>query len=292
MSWNPRRLAAVDVHGGDDPILLWLPAEAVARIVDGIAAGAIEYTDEKPTQPVVVGLGTPIATTHGEVSVLVGRVGEPWELVATSARAVANPAPVVTDRATLMDNVLANITPDMLRSNRMVSAFTRSGADVGEVFLDAKTGDPIFSGPPPSDWTCGEMLPGQMLRGILHQALYGEDARLLGALHRAAWTLYCEPVEREITATELVGQRVSTGKGRRGRDYDVSVIDVRSPSGVRYRPTGEPIEHDHRWIRRGHWRRQAFGKGHAERRRIWIEQQVCGPADKPLINKTKVNVVR
>jgi hypothetical protein len=48
----------------------------------------------------------------------------------------------------------------------------------------------------------------------------------------------------------------------------------------------------HRFLRRGHWRKQWMGSDlHGDRRqvRIWIHPTICGPADKPLILRSHVN---
>lgn len=47
-----------------------------------------------------------------------------------------------------------------------------------------------------------------------------------------------------------------------------------------------------RWIVRGFWREQPYGKGHALRRRQWIPPFVKGPSDKPLIRKETVRILR
>lgn len=44
----------------------------------------------------------------------------------------------------------------------------------------------------------------------------------------------------------------------------------------------------HRWIVRGHWRRQPCGPGRQERRPIWIEPHIKGPEDAPLLGGEKV----
>lgn len=77
---------------------------------------------------------------------------------------------------------------------------------------------------------------------------------------------------------------------------NVRVVDVRehdepereaSADGVRkYRP------YDHRFIVSGHWREQAYGPNHSERRRQWIAPFVKGPRDKPLVLKDTVRVWR
>lgn len=57
-------------------------------------------------------------------------------------------------------------------------------------------------------------------------------------------------------------------------------------------PDEKGREYTHRWIVRGFWREQPYGKDHAKRRRQWIPPFVKGPADKPLIRKETVRIWR
>jgi hypothetical protein len=50
-------------------------------------------------------------------------------------------------------------------------------------------------------------------------------------------------------------------------------------------------EHAYRWWVRGHWRRQAFGTGRQQRRLIYIDPQLRGPAGKPVKATTTVRVL-
>lgn len=54
----------------------------------------------------------------------------------------------------------------------------------------------------------------------------------------------------------------------------------------------EKRAYSHRWIVSGHFRNQAFGQNWSEHRVIWIPPYVAGPADKPLVIKEKVTVIR
>lgn len=42
------------------------------------------------------------------------------------------------------------------------------------------------------------------------------------------------------------------------------------------------VDHDHRWIVQGHWRRQPYGPGRSLRRLQWINPFIKGPEDMPL----------
>jgi hypothetical protein len=52
------------------------------------------------------------------------------------------------------------------------------------------------------------------------------------------------------------------------------------------------VEWQGQWIVNGFWRWQAFGPGRTERKRIWVDGFVKGPADKPLIKRKRVYSVR
>lgn len=46
--------------------------------------------------------------------------------------------------------------------------------------------------------------------------------------------------------------------------------------------SGEPVEWSCSWVVRGHWRQQACGPNHSERRPVFVLPHVKGPDDKPL----------
>jgi hypothetical protein len=70
---------------------------------------------------------------------------------------------------------------------------------------------------------------------------------------------------------------------RKLRPTEVTVIHLR-----RHRPGGpeheeRSIEWDHRWLVRGHWRKQPYGpKDNPSYRQIWISPYVKGPENKPI----------
>lgn len=114
------------------------------------------------------------------------------------------------------------------------------------------------------------------------------------ALLRAMFALWMEPHVVESSAPRVSPlDRVSARVSEQARR--VRVVDVRErvgdgverdPSGRKYRP------YDHRFIVSGHWREQAYGPNHSERRRQWIAPFVKGPRDKPLVLKDTVRVWR
>lgn len=70
------------------------------------------------------------------------------------------------------------------------------------------------------------------------------------------------------------------------REHDEPEREVATDGVRKYRPD------DHRFIVSGHWRGQAYGPNHSERRRQWIAPFVKGPRDKPLVLKDTVRVWR
>lgn len=76
---------------------------------------------------------------------------------------------------------------------------------------------------------------------------------------------------------------------KKGQTSTVTVVDLRAPQHV---DTGERSEsgrvYTHRWIVRGHWRNQAYGKSHAQRRITWVPSYTKGPAGMPLKETERV----
>lgn len=113
------------------------------------------------------------------------------------------------------------------------------------------------------------------------------DQRITAYLS-TAWLLLGQPLLVESTTELHHGGKVS---GKR-KPAPVTIVDLR-----RVRHTDTPSGHsgrsyDHRWVVRGHWRNQAWGKGRAERRPVWIAPYVKGPDDAPFVVTEKVNVWR
>jgi hypothetical protein len=74
-------------------------------------------------------------------------------------------------------------------------------------------------------------------------------------------------------------------------DQRVTVIELRRREGVPH-PEGEGVDWQHRWIVRGHWRKQPCKvEGEWSHRVIWIDPYVKGPEDKPLIMRDRVNAL-
>lgn len=126
------------------------------------------------------------------------------------------------------------------------------------------------------------------------------------------WTLMDQRItDVDSWAPANRGDRKTVARSarRRAEPPDIVTVNLRRP---RRPPTedggdGLAVEHDHRWIRSAHWRWQWYPsyrgpcthcrvdngrpcmREDGEHRRIWIDEQVCGPEDKPL--KPRSNVV-
>jgi hypothetical protein len=90
--------------------------------------------------------------------------------------------------------------------------------------------------------------------------------------------------------TRLVPKTPGARKAaKKGRTTEVTVVDLRAPHHVE---TGDASEsgrvYTHRWIVRGHWRNQAHGKNHAQRRITWVPSYTKGPAGMPLKETERV----
>lgn len=102
----------------------------------------------------------------------------------------------------------------------------------------------------------------------------------------AALMLFTDSEARSDAAC-VYERRTVPLKGKKGRglkrEADVHVIDVkRSLASVPRDSEGGSVEHDYRWVVRGHWRNQRHGKGLALTKRIWVQAHIAGPDDKPL----------
>ena len=73
----------------------------------------------------------------------------------------------------------------------------------------------------------------------------------------------------------------------------VTLIDIRRPQRAPHDPseaTGER-QYNRRWWVGGHWRQQACGPNHSQRKPIYVAPYIKGPEDKPLSSE-RVNVWR
>lgn len=283
MSWNPRRFAVLvgDKKLGDGgQRLLWVTESAQNRINSACDNDIIQMTAAPiPETGLIIGLARPLETSHGLVSII-------W--VAGSGDIEENYVVDAGDRG--VDNSQARTIARQIVAAGVVPVwlFDRSGMSwLGTTFLHRNVNGPnryLNFG--------GAQEPGKQEQGA---ELPHNDGTRVSDLVGGTWSLLNEPVEVEVTATQVRTETVSVGKKRKASDQDVSVIDVRmrrsSSEGVPD-SLSSCVEHDYRWSVRGHWRNQPFGPGRAHRRRIWIESYVAGPEDKPMKSRIAVTVLR
>lgn len=126
----------------------------------------------------------------------------------------------------------------------------------------------------------------------LDYALFPEQVSLL-ALLASAWHLMMIPTlaERRQLDAEWGGRPTPQTKP----DRLVTTIDLRPLRQVTTPDDDSDGEKRRLTVRhyvRGHWRNQAHGPGLAERRLVYVEPYIKGPADAPLVDHEKVMVWR
>src|SRR5262245_21691422 len=86
-------------------------------------------------------------------------------------------------------------------------------------------------------------------------------------------------------------RRLHAKRPHRLRNTAVTVIEFRRMKGDYAEGTGRT--YSHRFLRRGHWRRQPYKRddGTWDRRRIYIHPTIVGDPDKPLILRNHVNAL-
>jgi len=132
----------------------------------------------------------------------------------------------------------------------------------------------------PQGWTAEEMTPTM-----------GPDPTIAWLV--STLRIMQQPLARVEREGLPAGVRKNLSKmPKRVKNTRVTVIDFRRRVGEREH--GEGREFSHRFLRRGHWRRQWMGSekdGTRRQARIWIHPTVVGPEDKPLILRDHVNAL-
>lgn len=101
-----------------------------------------------------------------------------------------------------------------------------------------------------------------------------------------------------MTSQTALGAADGVGAPRSSTDEPpkppgVILIDLLRPPGTTARGAGlQSRDHDFRWWVCGYWRMQPCGPGNIERKLVYVRPHTKGPADKPLVNPTRVYVVR
>lgn len=278
MSWSPRAFARLTADWGGERV--WLTADAAARIREGLRVGAIEIPPAF-TVPENMHVGFRDGVTMGGLPFLGVSLAPTGLCLATLDMVV---------RMLNVSESARNATADLFTECTVAQCFGEGGRAEGRLYsvkvdaLGAVEDVTVVDGYGPNAGT--------------RTAPRGSADHAALELALAAAVLFTSPTERGITATTATRTAVATGPkktGPRARPVDVSVIDVRAPIAHTQSATGTgraPVEHDHRWTRRGHYRMQPFGPGRGQRRKQWIWPQVCGPEDKPLLTRPKVHVLR
>jgi hypothetical protein len=120
------------------------------------------------------------------------------------------------------------------------------------------------------------------------------DASPLVSVVGAAWLLMGQPTVAATRALEASPARTAGASATTGSDPDrVSIIELRRPMSPPREQDGSSSDrqYHHRWWVGGHWRQQACGPNHADRRPKWIAPYVKGPEGAPL-TKDRVHVWR
>lgn len=136
-----------------------------------------------------------------------------------------------------------------------------------------------------------------MPRSVANDAAFAREANVFERVLRAVWALSAEPTvctvdrpNRPDGLDPLPPRMVDNAV----RDVRMVILreNIHSPRNGAESDSGSRREYSHRFIVRGFWRNQAYGKNHELRRRQWIPPFVKGPADKPLIAKDTVRIWR
>lgn len=128
----------------------------------------------------------------------------------------------------------------------------------------------------------GEAKESPRLLGLVKASMSGVQR-----LAAAAWLMLAQPVVSAVQEPLTVKQ--ADRFTRRKVAPQVVVVTLRGPSLSRGEAdAGAGGQWSHRWVVRGHWRRQAHGPELAQRRMVWIAPHVKGPEGTPLIVPQKV----
>lgn len=257
MSWNPRRfMTEAKRIRFPTTSYLWLTADAMERIQSHTVR---THSDQFPFS-MLIGLHTPLKLDGGEVSMIYMYSGE--GVRKTHRRVIDEIAKFAQNNHIPMADLDESI------------ASTESTTYAHELRLHSRDGKMIGRCPMGD----GEYTPSK------DDVLSDTDIEVVGYVVHAAWTLFNSPTEREISATTASPQRVTVGKKRKARDYDVTVIDINAPL-IEREPSGKHrhVEWQFQWGVRPHKRRiwSTDENGNRVRRVIPVKGHRKGPQDKP-----------
>lgn len=142
------------------------------------------------------------------------------------------------------------------------------------------------------------MAEGEQLRKIIADGDTPVPATNSLRLLHAFWLLLNQPItEQDMARLTGPARKAAKAKGlkRAQMDKEVSVVRL-SRSARQAKATSDSqkrhVEWQGQWYVNGFWRWQAYGEGRKQRKRIWVDGFVKGPADKPLIVRKHVYTVR
>lgn len=132
----------------------------------------------------------------------------------------------------------------------------------------------------------------------LHESFQWEDYRPqtvnMVSLALATWMLMDIPTVAQARVSAEAGPRGKGGK--RDLPREVKTVDlrrlVRAPSPEEGGAEAETRTYRHQWVVRGHWRNQAVGPEHRDRRTTWVPSYLKGPEGAPFLPSETVFVWR
>lgn len=134
-------------------------------------------------------------------------------------------------------------------------------------------------------WATNPTLMVQPLVPRTAEVAGAADASPLVSIVGAAWLLMGQPTVAATRALETPSRGRQEGPADGEADPDqVSIIELRRPMSPPREGDGSSSDrqYHHRWWVGGHWRQQACGPNHADRRPKWIAPYVKGPDGAPL----------
>ncbi|MGH3582674.1 MAG: hypothetical protein ACRDUB_13890 [Mycobacterium sp.] len=142
-------------------------------------------------------------------------------------------------------------------------------------------------------WATNPTLTVQPLVPRTAEADGAADASPLISVVGAAWLLMGQPTVAATRALEAPPRHRDDGAAIEPNSDQVSIIELRRPMSPprEGEGSGADRQYHHRWWVGGHWRQQACGPNHADRRPKWIAPYVKGPEGAPL-KKDRVHVWR
>lgn len=137
----------------------------------------------------------------------------------------------------------------------------------------------------------------------ISEAITGDAQRIESMAEDRRWlaTFWLLLTQSGVASTTLVRPQRQTirrlerelGGKMPPEKLEVRVVNVHTPKAHHEAP-GEhrDVDWQQRWIVSPHWRQQAYGPNHSLRRPTLIGPYVKGPADKPLVIKDTVQVLK